>query len=73
LSETKKERKKSDDKFPIKKFQLAFVQVLKEKGIIPGIKVDKGVVPLAGTDGESTTQGNYWSLRPKLKINLFST
>ena len=49
-----------------------FVQVLKEKGIIPGIKVDKGVVPLAGTDGESTTQGNYWSLRPRLKINLFS-
>lgn len=34
-----------------------FVKVLKEKGIIPGIKVDKGVVPLAGTDGESTTQG----------------
>lgn len=37
-----------------------FVKVLKEKGIIPGIKVDKGVVPLAGTDGESTTQGNYY-------------
>jgi fructose-bisphosphate aldolase class I len=34
-----------------------FVKVLKDKGIIPGIKVDKGVVPLAGTDGESTTQG----------------
>ena len=33
-----------------------FVDVLKSKGIIPGIKVDKGVVPLAGTDGETTTQ-----------------
>ena len=34
-----------------------FPKVLQDKGIIPGIKVDKGVVPLAGTDGESTTQG----------------
>lgn len=34
-----------------------FVQLLKENGIIPGIKVDKGVVPLAGTLGEGTTQG----------------
>lgn len=34
-----------------------FTKILREKGIIPGIKVDKGVVPLAGTDGESTTQG----------------
>ncbi|KAL5017312.1 hypothetical protein ScPMuIL_006901 [Solemya velum] len=34
-----------------------FAKVLQDKGIIPGIKVDKGVVPLAGTDGESTTQG----------------
>lgn len=32
-------------------------EVLKEKGILTGIKVDKGVVPLAGTDGETTTQG----------------
>lgn len=36
-----------------------FVKILKDKGIISGIKVDKGVVPLAGTDGESTTQGMY--------------
>ena len=35
----------------------AFVDILKQKGIIPGIKVDKGVVPLPGTDGETTTQG----------------
>eukprot|EP01035_Chromulina_nebulosa_P019344 gene19344-25209_t len=34
-----------------------FVDVLKSKGIIPGIKVDKGVKPLAGTDGETVTQG----------------
>ena len=35
----------------------AFRQTLKEKGIVPGIKLDKGLVPLAGTDGENTTQG----------------
>ncbi|XP_013786456.1 fructose-bisphosphate aldolase-like isoform X2 [Limulus polyphemus] len=34
-----------------------FVQLIKNKGIIPGIKVDKGVVPLMGSDNESTTQG----------------
>merc|ERR1712243_413189 len=34
-----------------------FPQVLIDQGIIPGIKVDKGVVPLAGSDGECTTQG----------------
>jgi len=34
-----------------------FVEILKELGINPGIKVDKGVVPLNGTRNESTTQG----------------
>ncbi|XP_048838263.1 fructose-bisphosphate aldolase C-A [Brienomyrus brachyistius] len=34
-----------------------FVQMIKDKGILVGIKVDKGVVPLAGTNGETTTQG----------------
>lgn len=34
-----------------------FVDVLKKAGVIPGIKVDLGVVPLAGTLGEGTTQG----------------
>lgn len=34
-----------------------FVKILQDQGIIPGIKVDKGVVPLAGTIGEGTTQG----------------
>ncbi|CAF4108620.1 unnamed protein product, partial [Rotaria magnacalcarata] len=35
----------------------SFRQILQEKGIIPGIKVDKGLVLLAGTNGENTTQG----------------
>ena len=34
-----------------------FVDILKSKGIIPGIKVDKGTVTLAGTNDETTTQG----------------
>lgn len=34
-----------------------FTKVLQDKGIIPGIKVDKGIVPLMGTDNECTTQG----------------
>jgi len=34
-----------------------FPQVLIQQGIIPGIKVDLGVVPLLGTKNESTTQG----------------
>lgn len=36
---------------------IPFAQVLNEKGIIPGIKVDKGVTPLPGTSDETTTQG----------------
>ncbi|KAK7800180.1 hypothetical protein U0070_024448 [Myodes glareolus] len=31
--------------------------LIKSKGGVVGIKVDKGVVPLAGTNGETTTQG----------------
>lgn len=34
-----------------------FTTILEEQGIIPGIKVDKGTVNLAGTNGETTTQG----------------
>lgn len=34
-----------------------FVQVLNEGNVLPGIKVDKGTVELAGTNGETTTQG----------------
>merc|ERR1712142_1268535 len=33
------------------------VKMLTSQGIIPGIKLDTGVVPLLGTDGETTTQG----------------
>ena len=41
---------KADDGTP-------FVNVLNSKGILPGIKVDKGVKPLFGTNGECVTQG----------------
>ncbi|XP_042485917.1 fructose-bisphosphate aldolase, cytoplasmic isozyme 1-like [Macadamia integrifolia] len=34
-----------------------FVEVLQENKVIPGIKVDKGTVDIAGTNGETTTQG----------------
>lgn len=35
-----------------------FVEVLKKGGVLPGIKVDKGTVDLAGTNAETTTQGH---------------
>ncbi|KAG8046376.1 hypothetical protein GUJ93_ZPchr0008g12735 [Zizania palustris] len=35
-----------------------FVDVLGAAGVLPGIKVDKGTVELAGTDRETTTQGH---------------
>jgi len=41
---------KADDGTP-------FVKMLQNRGIIPGIKVDTGVVPLMGTNDECTTQG----------------
>lgn len=34
-----------------------FIQLLKERNIVPGIKVDTGIVPLFGTKDEVTTQG----------------
>jgi fructose-bisphosphate aldolase class I len=34
-----------------------FVKHLQQNGVVPGIKVDTGTVPLAGTVGEVTTQG----------------
>jgi fructose-bisphosphate aldolase class I len=34
-----------------------FPELLKERGIIVGIKVDKGLVPIPGTNGETTTLG----------------
>ena len=36
---------------------ISFVEVMKEAGIIPGIKVDAGAHPLAGHDGEKVTEG----------------
>jgi fructose-bisphosphate aldolase class I len=36
----------------------SFVEVLKCKGIIPGIKVDKGTVSMPGFDGEKITAGH---------------
>lgn len=34
-----------------------FVEILKQKGVIPGIKVDKGLVNIGGTHEETATQG----------------
>lgn len=34
-----------------------FPKLLESKGIIPGIKVDKGAKPLAGCEGETVTEG----------------
>jgi fructose-bisphosphate aldolase class I len=35
-----------------------FVELLKEKGVPPGVKVDKGTVEIYGTNRETTTQGH---------------
>lgn len=43
---------KTDDGTPL-------VSLLEKRGIIPGIKVDKGVVPLFGSEDECTTQGKF--------------
>ncbi|PRP79731.1 hypothetical protein PROFUN_12665 [Planoprotostelium fungivorum] len=34
-----------------------FTELLKKEGVISGIKLDKGVVPIPGTEGETSTQG----------------
>lgn len=36
---------------------ISFVQFLERQSIVPGIKLDTGVVPLSGTINENTTQG----------------
>jgi len=43
-----------------------FVRLLRERGIDVGIKVDTGLQPLFGTDGETATQG-LDGLRPRCK------
>ena len=35
----------------------AFVEIMKDAGVIPGIKVDKGAHPMAGFEGELITEG----------------
>ena len=35
----------------------SFVDLIRERGMIPGIKVDKGIKELFGSEGEGTTQG----------------
>lgn len=49
-----------------------FTKVLQDKGIIPGIKVDKGVVPLAGTEDECTTQGMWVQNTSKIMIHVYT-
>ncbi len=43
----------------------ALVRILESKGILPGIKVDKGANDLAGAPGEKVTEG-LDNLRPRL-------
>jgi fructose-bisphosphate aldolase class I len=45
--------------------RVPFVKLLSQKGIIPGIKVDKGAKYLAGFVGEKITKGLY-GLRDRL-------
>lgn len=52
---------KADDGTPL-------VALLEKRGIIPGIKVDKGVVPLFGTEDECTTQGNGSTILIRIKV-----
>lgn len=51
---------KADDGTP-------FPELLKQRGIIPGIKVDTGVVPLFGSEDECTTQGKFVKI-PVMKV-----
>lgn len=48
-----------------------FTQYLKERDMVVGIKVDKGVVPLAGTNGETTTQGERRTDKQPKSIYVF--
>jgi fructose-bisphosphate aldolase class I len=52
-------RQKTDDGQPL-------LHILESKGILPGIKVDKGAKPLAGAPGEKVTEG-LDGLRPRLE------
>tara|TARA_R110002110_G_scaffold383245_4_gene594647 strand:- start:9993 stop:10994 length:1002 start_codon:yes stop_codon:yes gene_type:complete len=37
--------------------QVPFVEILSQQGIVPGIKVDKGLIPLINSSDEQVTQG----------------
>jgi hypothetical protein len=43
--------------FQSSRAEVPFVDILKKQGILPGIKVDTGLQPIDGTDGETSTQG----------------
>jgi fructose-bisphosphate aldolase class 1 len=43
--------------FQLSRAGVPFVDILKKQGILPGIKVDTGLQPIDGTDGETSTQG----------------
>lgn len=53
---------KGDDGTPLAK-------LLASKGILAGIKVDKGVVDLMGSEGECTTQGKLGSKKKKVPMS----
>lgn len=56
---------KADDGTP-------FVELLKQRGIIPGIKVDLGIVPLFGSEDEGTTQGKSLFYSSKIICIIFN-
>lgn len=47
-----------------------FVDIIRKQGAVPGIKLDLGVVPLAGTIGEGTTQGIWNKYYYNFLINV---
>ncbi|CAG08958.1 unnamed protein product [Tetraodon nigroviridis] len=51
---------------------VSFVRMIRDRDVLVGIKVDKGVVPLAGTAGETTTQGEIPQLWSALLLRLCS-
>ncbi|GKB57887.1 40S ribosomal protein S3a-like protein [Tanacetum coccineum] len=39
------------------RFSVPFLKIMKDAGVVPGIRVDKGIVELGGTNGETMTEG----------------
>uniref|UniRef100_UPI00398F449F fructose-bisphosphate aldolase C-like n=1 Tax=Pristiophorus japonicus TaxID=55135 RepID=UPI00398F449F len=48
---------------------IPFPKLVKDRGIVVGIKVDRGVAPLAGTDSETSTQG--WSRESRVSSAIW--